>query len=154
MPMPTQNNYYGTVNHFEGASIQGDVVSGDKITNITNPISEPQNPSENSYEQKLYDLFPDFKKHAEYLKAKGYYKTSGENLEWVHGGNVLLAGYFGMIQDKPGTTRFMWAEIERAFNTKHLAQQWSDYETMRKCKTPKHEKYDKELRALVEGNIS
>jgi predicted transcriptional regulator len=37
----TQNNYYGTVNNLQGATIQGDIVKGDKITHITNSNREP-----------------------------------------------------------------------------------------------------------------
>jgi len=105
----------------------------------------------NDHEQRLFNLFPVFNKHSEFLKAKGYYKLAKEKITWVHGGNLLLAGYFGMIQSIPGNPRCMWADIERAFDTKHLSQHYSDYETMRKGKTSKHEKYDKELRDLVSG---
>jgi len=127
----------------------------EKQKKVTQPedtqANEQLSQVENNFEQTLFGLFPVFKIHSEFLKKKGYYEISESNLRWVHGGNTLLAGYFGMIQDIPGTSRFMWSEIESAFNTKHLAQHWSDYETMRKAKTAKHEKYDKELRDLISG---
>jgi len=75
--------------------------------------------NEKDCEKKLFSLFPVFNKHSEFLKLKGYYCVNDDKLVWKHGGNLLLAGYFGMIQDIPGNTRFMWADIERAFNTRN-----------------------------------
>lgn len=107
-------------------------------------------------EHILFNLFPMFKTHSLFLKEKGYYSSSKGCLIWTptHGGNLLLAAYFGMIQDNPGSGRNIWAPVEKAFNTKYLAQHYSDYETMRKGKTIKYDKYDKELRDLVAGKIS
>lgn len=105
------------------------------------------------HEKELFSIFPVFEKHSEILKTKGYYKIDRDKLTWKHGGNLLLAGYFGMIQDIPGNARNIWAPIEMAFNTKHLAQHYSDYETMRKGKTAKYDKYDKELRYLVKNSL-
>jgi len=109
-----------------------------------------------SYEQKLFNLFSIFKKHSNFLKEKGYYKIDGKYLCWDrdHGGNLLLAGYFGGIQDVPGNKRNIWAPIEKAFNTRNLAQQYSDYEKISKGKTAKYDQYDKELRSLIDGKIS
>jgi hypothetical protein len=69
-----------------------------------------------SYEQGLFNKFADFKKHSEFLKKEGFYEVGEGHLRWKLGGNLLLAAYFGMIQDRPGNRRCIWADIEKAFN--------------------------------------
>jgi len=105
------------------------------------------------YSLALTNLFPVFEKHSKYLKDNGFYSIDRDKLIWGHGGNLLLAGYFGMIQEAPGLGRCMWSYIEKAFNTRNLAQQYHDYCSVQKGKTAKYKKYDEKLRNLVAGII-
>ena len=124
--------------------------SNDKTISVS--TCEAENPGI-LYEKKLFTLFPDFEKHSSYLKEKGYYEVNETNLSWKHGKNLLLALYFGRIQDKPGHTRLMWADIEKAFSTRNLSQHYNDYDSMKRGKTSKHETHAIELINLVKGTI-
>ena len=103
------------------------------------------------YEKNLLSSFPDFEKHSPVLKEKGYYEVNDTNLSWKHGGNFVLAVYFGKIQDKPGCTRLMWGDIERAFNTRNLTQYYKDFEPLKRGKTGKHDTHVKFLIDLISG---
>ena len=107
-----------------------------------------------SYEQGLFNQFADFKKHSEFLKKEGYYKLEEGHLCWKHGGNLLLAAYFGTIQERPGNPTCTWANIEKAYNTKNLAQHYYDFKNLNKGKTDKYYEYAKKLSELIDGRIS
>jgi hypothetical protein len=156
------SHIYDAIRYLQSIEIELKNAMGQQVQSAGSQIPDsfpPQAPETDdkkigySYEQSLFNLFPVFEKHSKYLKDKGFYIINRDQLEWVHGGYLLLAGYFGMIQDIPGNGRCMWSGIEKAFNARNLAQQYHDYISVQKGKTAKYKKFDEELRNLVAGRI-
>jgi hypothetical protein len=140
----------------ENEKKEGKEKNNDDELQLMKPIDSNTQKREEAvaFEQMLFNQFADFKKHSEFLKKYGFYVLREGHLRWVHGGNLLLAAYFGMIQERPGNFTCIWANIEKAFNTKNLAQYFCDYKNIRKGKTDKYREYNKILQYLIEGRTS
>jgi hypothetical protein len=109
------------------------------------------------------DCYFGFDNHIDYLVEKGYLKIDENCLIWKRGGSIMLAAYFGMLQEHHNPMKkHKWAHLEKIFKVytegklkyaRNLAQQYKDFEDVKKCKSKKHDKEYKELKALIEGKI-
>jgi hypothetical protein len=118
---------------------------------------------ENNPEKLLFknDRFFRFELHFPYLKEMGYITKKDDFLLWEKGGQIMLAAYFGMLQEKNDRTKNrQWAPIEKVFKVyidgeitqaRNLAAQYKDFEEIKKCISSKHDKEIQELTRLIDG---
>jgi hypothetical protein len=121
------------------------------------------NPSEIINEIANNDSYFGFNTHAPYLVEKGYFEAGENCLIWKKGGAIMMAAYFGMLQEHHNPMKkCKWAPIEKVFkvyidgkfqHARNLSQQYKDFEEVKKCRSEKHDKEYKELKALIEGKI-
>jgi hypothetical protein len=105
-----------------------------------------------------------FKSHVAFLEKQEYLKTEDGYLVWEKGGIIMLAAYFGMLQEKHNPTKNRkWKLLEMNFKVcvngkseqpRNLAGQFKDFEEIRRCKSNKHNKEIEELTALINGKIN
>jgi hypothetical protein len=124
----------------------------------TKPVKQSNCP-EDSLPEECYK----FKLHLPYLEGREYVKRDGDGFVWMKGGSIVLAAYFGMLQEHNNSMKSCkWAAIERIFKVdsnndikqaRNLASHYNDFEKVRKCKSSKHDNEIKELENLVQGKI-
>ncbi|WP_010261122.1 hypothetical protein [Treponema primitia] len=127
----------------------------EKQANKSNDDSLPiQGVIKNKYQElfKLERLFR-FELHFPHLIKQGYIKIIDDGLLWEEkkGGNLTLAAYFGMLQEKNAPYKnFIWKSIEDVFHTRALSQHFKDFEDLKKGKGPKWSKELKELKDIID----
>ncbi|GHV02284.1 hypothetical protein FACS189485_02300 [Spirochaetia bacterium] len=107
-------------------------------------------------EEDLFNksYFYGFQTHLPTLKKGEYITETPTGLVWndKKGGNLMLAAYFGMLQNRKfERSKNEWSIVEKVFNTKHLSQSWSDLESVRKGKSNKWDKEYKYLKNLIKS---
>jgi hypothetical protein len=146
---PENNN---TLNH------SGEDETASEIQQTTKRGAIKENPD--IIKELTRDYFR-FDLHVPWLIKNNYLEIDKAHLIWKKGGLIMLAAYFGMLQedDRPLIRKCKWAPIEKFFlvltggelkPVRNLAQLYKDFEEVKKCKSNKHDAEYKELKSLIE----